>query len=190
MGETGLIILGHQLVYQGMFIAKNLYLRQKLGQPIRGKNREVNVAIVVFTLFIIIAIMLSFGGGDYLQIRMLPERHARLAGLILLAFNLAVSGAALLHLKDSWRVGVIEEDRTELISTGIYQYTRNPYFVAYLFMFAAYTILLRSGILLGLSVIGFWVVHRMILKEEAYLLSVHGDAYADYKKKVARYLII
>lgn len=190
MNETGIIILAHQLVFQGMFIAKNIFLRQKLGQPIRGTNREVNAAIIFFAIFITTALILSFKGFDILLIPILPREFALAVGLLLLGINLVVSGAALLHLKDSWRVGVIGGQQTELISTGIYRYTRNPFFVAYLLMFAAYSILLRSGLLLGLSVFCFWLVHRMVRKEEAYLLSVHGETYTRYKQKVARYLIV
>jgi len=190
MNETVIVILVHQLLFQGMFMAKNTLLHQKLGQPVRGKNGEATVAIIFFTLFIAVALILSFNGSGFLRFQVLSRSTALAAGLILLGINLVVSGAALMHLKDSWRVGVIEEQRTELISTGIYRYSRNPYFLAYLLMFAAYTVLLESGLLLGLACIGFWVVHRMILKEEAYLLAVHGEAYRQYKQKVARYLII
>ena len=96
----------------------------------------------------------------------------------------------MIHLKDSWRVGVLEEQKTELITTGIYRFTRNPYFVSYLLTLVAYTVLLQNVILLGLSIVGFGCVHRMVMKEEAYLYSVHGDAYLQYKMKVPRYIIL
>lgn len=189
MFATGFVILGHQLLFQGMFAAKNIVLRRKIGKPIRGKNREVLTAIAFFVLFIVIALVVSFSGVPVLRVRILPDGFALVAGLGLLLVNLAVSGASLLHLKDSWRVGVIEDQQTELIATGIYRFTRNPYFVTYLLMFAAYTVMLQSLLLLGLSIVGFIFVHRMILKEEDYLYSVHGKAYLDYKKSVPRYLL-
>ena len=37
-----LIILLHQLLFQGMFAIKNITLRRKLGQPIRGDNPEAS----------------------------------------------------------------------------------------------------------------------------------------------------
>ncbi|MCP4370343.1 MAG: isoprenylcysteine carboxylmethyltransferase family protein [Deltaproteobacteria bacterium] len=93
-------------------------------------------------------------------------------------------------MKDSWRVGVLEDQKTELVTTGIYRFTRNPYFVSYFLMFAAYTVLLQNLILFGLSILGFLIVHKMIMKEEKYLYSVHGDTYEQYKTKVPRYMII
>ena len=94
------------------------------------------------------------------------------------------------HRGDSWRVGVLEDQKTELVTTGIYRFTRNPYFVSYFLMLAAYTVLLQNFILFGLSILGFLFVHKMIIKEEKYLYSVHGDAYVEYKTKVPRYVII
>jgi protein-S-isoprenylcysteine O-methyltransferase Ste14 len=188
MVETGLIILGHQLLFQGMFVAKNMVLRRKLGQPIRGSNREANAAIGFFALFITAALVIGFTGGDFLRLPLLSDGVALGVGVALLLINLGVSGLSLLHLKDSWRVGVIETQHTALVSTGNYRFTRNPYFVTYLVMFAAYTVLLQNLALLGLAIIGFFMVHRMILKEEAYLLSVHGDAYRQYRQAVPRYL--
>ena len=95
-----------------------------------------------------------------------------------------------MNLKDSWRVGVLEDQKTELVTTGIYRFTRNPYFLSYFLMFAAYTVLLQNLTLLGLSILGFLFVHKMIMKEERYLYSVHGDVYVEYKTKVPRYVII
>jgi protein-S-isoprenylcysteine O-methyltransferase Ste14 len=57
-------------------------------------------------------------------------------------------------------------------------------------MFVAYTVLLRSIILLILSLVGFAVIHAMVLKEERHLTSLHGDTYRTYRKRVPRYLII
>jgi protein-S-isoprenylcysteine O-methyltransferase Ste14 len=110
--------------------------------------------------------------------------------LLLMLANLAVGLASLRDLGDSWRVGVIEEQQTQLIESGIYRFTRNPYFVAYLLMFAAYTVLLQSLILLVLSFIGFGMVHAMILKEEKYLAKTHGEAYQQYRQRVPRYFLI
>ena len=55
-------------------------------------------------------------------------------------------------------------------------------------MFAAYTILLQSFFLLVLSVIGFGLVHGMILREERYLAGKHAADYERYRQRVPRYL--
>ncbi len=124
------------------------------------------------------------------EIKLFNDFLCSILGLGLLFINLVVLGASLINLKDSWRIGILENQKTKLVTRGIYQFTRNPYFVSYFLMFASYTILLQNLLLFGLSILGFLFVHRMIIKEEKYLYSVHGDAYVKYRTKVPRYIII
>jgi protein-S-isoprenylcysteine O-methyltransferase Ste14 len=112
-----------------------------------------------------------------------------LLSLPLLALNLLIGLASLRDLGDSWRVGVIEEQRTALVNDGIYRYSRNPYFVSYLLLFAGYTVLLQNALLLALSLLGFALIHRMIRREEHYLLGVHGDDFRGYCQRTPRYLL-
>jgi protein-S-isoprenylcysteine O-methyltransferase Ste14 len=178
------------LLFQGTFFAKNYRLKHKLGKPIRGFNLEANLSISFFVLFIGLSIYLAMSGGNPGGMNLMPASVALFIGLLLMLANLAVGLASLKDLGDSWRVGVIEEQQTRLIENGIYRFTRNPYFVAYLLMFAAYTILLQNLVLLGLSCIGFGMVHAMVLKEEKYLAKLHGEAYQQYRRRVPRYFLI
>jgi len=110
--------------------------------------------------------------------------------LTLLVINLFVGVASLIGLRDSWRVGVMEDQQTDLIKGGIYSFSRNPYFLSYLIMFVAYTVLLQNIILLILSLVGFAMIHLMVLKEEKHLTASHGEKYRQYQKRVPRYIII
>ena len=190
MPEIWIVILLHQLIFQGMFATKNIILHRKIGKQIRGNNIEAIISIAFFAFFIGIAVVISFLQQPIGKIQLLNAFEAMALGLGLLILNLIVSGASLINLKDSWRVGVVEDQKTELVTIGIYRFSRNPYFLSYTLMFAAYTILLQNLLLFGLSIFGILFMHNMILKEEKYLYSVHGDAYGRYKNKVPRYIII
>lgn len=182
MNNALLIIAGHQLLFQGMFVAKNLYLRRKLGVNVRGQNAEASLAIACFALIIITALVLASGitvGGASLSV-----------GALLMILSVVVAGASLYGLGDSWRVGVIEEQSTELVETGIYRFSRNPYFLAYLLLFAAYTVLLQSYLLLAMSLLAFVLIHRMVLREERHLEVLHGERYRQYRARVPRYLFL
>ncbi len=187
MTDAMFIILLHQLLFQGMFLTKNLTLKNKLGLPVRGSNVEANLAIAFFALFIGVSLYLAADHTGDLPAPLLPTLAWAIAAALMLAC-LALGFASLRDLGDSWRVGVIEEQQTGLVEDGVYGRTRNPYFVAYLLMFAAYSVLLQSVLLLMLAAIGWWLIHRMILKEERHLESVHGDDYRRYCNRVARYL--
>lgn len=190
MRGTILIILTHQILFQGMFFAKNISLRRKLGMPVRGRTREANMSIGFFSLFIIVAALFGLFDAPFGTVHLLTRTTATAVALALLLMNLLVGSASLLGLRDSWRVGVREDQQTDLIKGGIYRFSRNPYFLSYLIMFAAYTVLLQNIILLFLSLVGFAMVHAMVLKEEEHLTARHGDTYRRYQKRVPRYFII
>ncbi len=190
MGINLLVILVHQTIFQGMFFAKNISLRRRLGIPIRGRNREATMSVGFFALFIIISLLLGLFETPFGTFNLLTRAGALAVALILLSMNLVVGAVSLIGLKDSWRVGVPEGQQTDLIEGGIYRFSRNPYFLSYLIMFLAYTVLLQNVILLVLSLVGFAMVHLMVLKEEKHLTALHGEKYRRYRKRVPRYIII
>lgn len=57
-------------------------------------------------------------------------------------------------------------------------------------MLAAYTILLQNIILLILTLAGFIMIHKMVLREETHPTDQHGDRYRQYMIRVPRYIII
>jgi protein-S-isoprenylcysteine O-methyltransferase Ste14 len=188
MSESAWLIIIHQVLFQGMFVAKNLRLQRRLGQPVRGGNREANLAIGVFAIFIGSAIYLAIAYPPPQSYGLLDPGLARTLSLLLMLLSLLVARAALRDLGDSWRIGVIEQQQTELIERGIYRFSRNPFFVAYLLLFAAYTAELQNPLLLLLLCACFAAVHSMILREEQFLAASHGAAYEAYKQRVPRYL--
>ncbi len=177
-----MVIFVHQLLFQGIFMGKNIYLRKKLGRHIRGHNPEALLAIAYFAVFILCAIVQATGVS--------PDGANLLFGLLLMILSLGVAAASLYDLGDSWRVGVIEEQTTQLVEAGIYRFSRNPYFLSYLLMFAAYSIYLHSYLLAIMSLLGFVLIHRMVLKEEQHLAVAHGEEYRQYKERIPRYLLL
>ena len=187
MSETWKLLVLHQAAFQGMFIAKNIILKQKIGMQIRGQNKEATIATSFFALFIIGSIVLSFLENPIGKIESTHHSYYSALGLIFLIWSLIISGFSLAGLKDSWRVGIIEGQETALITSGIYMYTRNPFFVSYILLFSGYMLLLQNVILLPFVVLNAVLVHKMVLREERYLESIHGEQYSNYKKSVRRY---
>jgi protein-S-isoprenylcysteine O-methyltransferase Ste14 len=173
-----------------MFFAKNSSLRCRLGIPIRGRNREATLSVGFIVLFIVISLLLGLFETTFGTFNLLKRTSALGLALTLIVTNLLVGVASLIGLRDSWRVGVLEDQQTDLIEKGIYSFSRNPYFLSYLIMFVAYTVLLQSIILLILSLVGFAMIHSMVLKEEKHLTALHGEKYRQYLKRVPRYIII
>ena len=188
--EIWLIILVHQILFQGLFFAKNIMLQRKLGLPVRGNNSEASVATIFFAVFIAAAFIIAFFNISLGRFEVLGWQLVLIISLLLMVLCLIISAASLFNLGDSWRVGVIEDQQTDLVTTGIYAFSRNPYFVSYIIMFAAYAIILQNLILFVATLGGIVLIHNMIRKEEKYLLQLHGSAYEKYKQEVPRYLFV
>ncbi len=159
---------------------------------IRGKNIEATSSILFFGLtFTIVFLSLLFSRVKNLliPIEFFSNNYFIALGVLLLFFNLIVASLALIQMKDSWRVGIKESDKTVLIKEGIFGYSRNPYFLSYILLFIAYTILIANVAVLISSLISVFFIHKMILKEEEYLEKIHRENYINYKKRVPRYFI-
>lgn len=189
----GIIIILHLFLFESMFFIKNIVLTKKLKVSVRGKNKEATISILLFTVTIIIAItsvLSEYMNELFIPIPFLANDYVIFIGMFLLILNLIISLLALIQMRDSWRVGVKDEDKTDLIVSGIFTITRNPYFLSYILLFLAYILLIANVLIIISSLLSFFSIHKMIIKEEKYLEALHGKKYLDYKKNVPRYLLI
>jgi protein-S-isoprenylcysteine O-methyltransferase Ste14 len=77
----------------------------------------------------------------------------------------------------------------ELVTTGVYRFTRNPMYIALTLVLATLAAALDNGWLLALVPVTLWVVYATAIRhEEAYLEAKFGAAYADYRSSVRRWL--
>ena len=111
------------------------------------------------------------------------------AGVVIMALALALIIWAAVHFRRARTAIIPFQPVSALVTTGPFQYTRNPMYVGMA------GILLGAAICLG-SVTPFIVLpafvtlikERFILAEEAMLEEAFGSAYQDYRIKVRRWL--
>lgn len=111
----------------------------------------------------------------------------RVFGLAVAALGVSVFGTAVFTMRDSWRAGIAESDKTEMVSSGIYRFSRNPAFLGFDLCYIGILTAFFSLPLLALTAAAVTALHFQILSEESYLITVFGDEYAEYKAKTARY---
>ena len=104
-----------------------------------------------------------------------------LAGLALLLWTLMSFGK-------SFRVGIDTQHPNKLVTDGIFAHSRNPIYVAFGFILIGQFLIFPNWILLIYVAAGFWLLHRQILREEEYLRKHYGEEYAQYSRRVRRYL--
>ena len=95
---------------------------------------------------------------------------------------------SVLSMKDSWRAGIPDQDRTELVTSGIYRFSRNPAFLGFDLMYIGVMLMYCNLLTVPLTVFAIVMLHLQILQEERYLEETFGTAYREYKRHTLRYL--
>lgn len=92
-------------------------------------------------------------------------------------------------MQDSWRAGVSKAEKTELVTGGIYQISRNPAFLGFDLVYIGMVMMFFNWGLLVTSIFAVVMLHLQIVNvEEDFLMEVFGEEYLEYKEKVCRYL--
>jgi protein-S-isoprenylcysteine O-methyltransferase Ste14 len=110
-------------------------------------------------------------------------------GLATCAVGLAGCLWAQLAMGESWRIGVDEDERTELVTRGIYARVRNPIFTFMVVSAAGLLLLVPNAFSAAALVLTTVCVQLQVRAvEEPYLRRVHGDAYAAYAARAGRFV--
>jgi protein-S-isoprenylcysteine O-methyltransferase Ste14 len=192
MTEKILIML-LSLVYLGTFVARNVIVKAKTKQPIRASDPLLAASMIFVNLCIFMAIFSTASDTFYQLLGVISFLRTSLVsyfGLLLFSIGIIIGWFFSAQLKESWRVGVHEKQETKLIQSGVYKYVRNPYFLSYFIMFMGQFLIRPSLFMAVLVAITVMIFHRMVLKEEAYLLRTHGKEYEKYKGSTGRYIPI
>lgn len=152
----------------------------------RGKETQthtVETLMGIATVGIIPAQLLSIGfGWSYLP------ANARFTGFCIGMLGDLIFLISVLCMKDSWRAGIPDRDRTELVTDGIYAFSRNPAFLGFDLQYIG-VLLMYCNLLTGMfTVFAIVMLHLQILQEERYLTATFGTEYLEYRHQVLRYL--
>ncbi len=109
-------------------------------------------------------------------------------GLLLTAIGVVFFVTAILTMADSWRAGIPEKDKTQLVQTGIYRISRNPAFVGFDLVYIGLLVAFPNLLHLVFALFPIVMLHIQILQEEPYCRTTFGTAYEAYCKRVRRYL--
>ena len=74
------------------------------------------------------------------------------------------------------------------LTSGIYRYSRHPYYVTQLIMFIGVGLASASWVFLLFSIVSFILLSVMAIPEERRCLEKYGDTYRDYMSKTPRWI--
>ncbi len=187
------------IVYFGIaFVAKSLLVAKRIGKnPLVLPKDDSAYGLIGFyfkmTLVLMFVYVLLFAFSPKLYDKFLPiqqfdSENTKYVGLGLLSFALIWTVIAQGHMKNSWRIGIDTETKTELITTGLFQISRNPIFFGMIISLVG-LFLTTPNALTGLFLImGYVLIQIQIRLEEEFLAKQHGQIYLSYKQSVRRLL--
>ena len=176
-------------VFYAIYFAKMLAQKRRgIRTRQSGKRKEqsihrVELLMSIATLAVVIAqiVSIAFGwSGLAANVRFIGYGFGILGDLIFLF--------SVLSMKDSWRAGIPDQDRTELVTSGIYRFSRNPAFLGFDLMYIGVMLVYCNLLTVPLTVFAIVMLHLQILQEERYLEKAFGTAYREYKRHTFRYL--
>ena len=109
-------------------------------------------------------------------------------GLGITAIGIAFFIVAMLTMADSWRAGIPDKDRTELVQKGIYRISRNPAFVGFDLMYIGLLLAFPNILHLLFALFPVIMLDLQIRQEEQFCREAFGREYEEYRKRVRRYL--
>ena len=176
-------------VFYGIYLLKQWRQKRRgirtmqIGRRKDAQIRTVERLMSMATVGIIPAQLMSIGFGW----SHLPA-SARFTGFCVGMLGNLVFLLAVLCMKDSWRAGIPDQDKTELVTDGIYAFSRNPAFLGFDLQYIG-VLLMFCNLLTGMfTVFAIVMLHLQILQEERYLTAAFGADYLNYRRRVMRYL--
>ena len=156
----------------------------QLGRGKEGFLKFIEVSLKITTyllLFLQIISILFYSGGTH--------RLLQITGVIVELLGVVMFIISVAEMKDNWRAGVQREEKTNLVTSGIYSISRNPAFLGFDLMYIGILLTFFNWLLCVATAFAVFLFHLQIINvEEDFLLETFGREYIEYKKKVCRYL--
>ena len=112
----------------------------------------------------------------------------QLIGWLILTVSFFIVVVAQMQMGGAWRIGVDSNQRQQLITHGIFRYSRNPIFLGMLVMLVGLLLLLPTAVTLTATVLGVVLIHVQVRLEEAFLTEKYGEDYRKYQMSVRRWI--
>lgn len=178
------------LLFYGCYFSKMLNQKKRgiqtdqMGKGKKGFVKFIETALKIASISIPITEIISIA----INAGHLPSQ-ARYAGSVIALLGDMVFICSVLTMRDSWRAGVSATDKTELVTNGIYQISRNPAFLGFDLVYIGILLMFFNWFLFAVSAFAIFMFHLQIVNvEESFLRSAFGDEYLNYSKKVHRYI--
>jgi protein-S-isoprenylcysteine O-methyltransferase Ste14 len=187
----------YYILYFGIaFVAKSVIVAKRIGKnPLVLPKDDSAYGLIGFyfklTMILMFIYVLFFTFrptlyNNFLPIQQLDSLTIKYIGLGFLGFALLWTIIAQGHMKNSWRIGIDTETKTELITTGLFGYSRNPIFFGMIISLVGLFFATPNALTALFLILGYILIQIQIRLEEEFLTNEHGQNYLTFKQKVRR----
>ena len=181
-------------------LSRMIWLQRKGIRVInRGRKATGRAAILPVAFFFVLVIWITelLRPVSLFMFSFLPEAMTTpffqsgfltTTGAVMIVLAICLNVLSLMHFRYSLRFGLDGSNAGKLVTSGIFSITRNPFFLSLIIYFSGIALIFINAFFLLFTIAAVAGIHRYILREEKFLVSVYGDAYRQYMAKTARYL--
>ncbi len=150
-------------------------------------NKPKKVLIIERVMSIATVLNCVIGVCSIFCVKKFIMTEFRIAGIVIGTLAVFFFALATITMKNSWRVGIPEE-KTSLVTKGIYSWSRNPAFVGFDLLYISICLMFFNIPLLVVTLWAMVMLHLQIGQEEEHMQNMFGREYEEYKKHTLRYV--
>jgi protein-S-isoprenylcysteine O-methyltransferase Ste14 len=197
MALVDMLVLVSLVIFYGLFLGRTVLLyKQGVKVWVIGtsgkKFLEKILENILFPVLILWCMLVVFAAlhiplPPVMAAPLLPFSWIKYAGIVFCYLGLALFLWALVSFGRAWRIGIDENNTNELITTGVFKYSRNPIFLFMDLYFCGIMLIYPTLIFMIIALGTIAGIHFQILREEKFLLHKFGAAYTEYRRHTRRY---
>ncbi|MCJ8272764.1 MAG: isoprenylcysteine carboxylmethyltransferase family protein [Psychrosphaera sp.] len=179
------------LLYRTYRVYKTTGINALKQKPQERSLKLLAVALKVhFVLIVGLIVDHSFNLGVLTtkRIECLDSTFTSPIGAVLLCICLPVIVLSQVQMSSSWRIEVDSQTNNELITLGLFKYSRNPIFLAIRTSYFAMFLVVPCPYSLAVFIFGDICFMTQVYKEEQALKQVYGADYQHYCDRVPRWI--
>ncbi len=125
---------------------------------------------------------------NLLPIKIFEITALKIIGLILAYASMVWTIIAQVQMGASWRLGIDENQKTELIQNGLFKLSRHPIYLGVMISALSLFLVLPNVLNLIIFLMTPVVIALQARLEEEHLKKIHGEEYSNYSKSTRRWL--
>lgn len=185
------------VIYFGVaFVLKSVVVAQRIGKNplVLPKDDSAygliglyfKLTLIAMFIYVLAYAFFPTWHKHFLPIKKLDNITITYIGIGFLIVALVWTVIAQGNMKNSWRIGIDTQTKTELVTNGLFSISRNPIFFGMISSLVGLFLTTPNALTLIFLILGYVLIQIQIRLEEEFLIKEHGQAYIGYKQKVRR----